>query len=183
MEPVQPVQMNIYQSNTYGKELSRQHFDDEPRVQERQQVKDQQSCISVFVVYPTVPRSTSPDMTTVFHAWVYGRFIEIQSNLRRKKPHITNQGSNSLGGSFSNRDNVRAPILFRRESQPQHLKILFSLKNRPIHFHINSTNVIRLVKQNQLSFSKIEINKPLPAPSPQCLEYQIQVQQPNALAS
>ena len=26
-------------------------------------------------------------MTTVFHAWPYGRFIEIQSNLRRKKLH------------------------------------------------------------------------------------------------
>ena len=61
-------------------------------------------------------------MTTVFHAWPYGRFIEIQSNLRRKKLHRTNQGSNFLGGSFSNRDNVRAPIQFRRESQPQHLK-------------------------------------------------------------
>ena len=49
MEPVQPVLMNIYQSNTYRKDLSWPHFDDEPRVQEKQQVKDQQSCISVFV--------------------------------------------------------------------------------------------------------------------------------------
>ena len=58
-------------------------------------------------------------MTTVFHTWPNDRFIEIQSNLRRKKLHRTNQGSNFLGGSFSNRDNVRAPIQFRRESQPQ----------------------------------------------------------------
>ena len=28
-----------------------------------------------------------------------------------------NHDSNFLGGSFSNRDNVRAPIKFRRESQ------------------------------------------------------------------
>ena len=48
---------------------------------------------------------------------MYGRFLEIHSNLRRKKLHRTNQGSNFLGGSFSNRDNVRAPIQFRRESQ------------------------------------------------------------------
>ena len=27
-----------------------------------------------------------------------------------------------FGGSFSNRDNVRTPIQFRRESQPHHLK-------------------------------------------------------------
>ena len=33
------------------------YFDNEPRVQERQQVKDQQSCISVFVAYPTIPSS------------------------------------------------------------------------------------------------------------------------------
>ena len=104
-------------------------------------------------------------MTTVFHTWVYGRFIEIQSNLRRrKKLHRTNESSNFVGGSFSNRDNVRVPIQFRREGQPKHLKILFFLKNRPIHFHINRTIVIRQVKQNQLSFPSIKINKPLLTP-------------------
>ena len=72
MEPVKPVLKNICQSNTYRK--------DEPRVQEKQQVKDQRSCIFVFVA----TRCTSPDVTTVFHTWVNGRFIEIQSNLRRK---------------------------------------------------------------------------------------------------
>ena len=35
VEPVEPVQMNIYQSNTYRKYLNWLHFDDEPRVQER----------------------------------------------------------------------------------------------------------------------------------------------------
>ena len=57
-------------------------------------------------------------MATVFHAWPDDRFIEIQSNLRRMKFHRTNQGSNFLGGTFRNRDNVRDPIQFRRESQP-----------------------------------------------------------------
>ena len=74
-------------------------------------------------------RSTSPDMATVFHAWPYGRFIEMQNNLRKKKDRI-NQGSNFLGGSFGNIDNVIVPIQFRRECQPQHLKILFFHKNR-----------------------------------------------------
>ena len=55
-------------------------------------------------------------MATVFHTWQYGRFIEMQSNLRRKKLHRANQGSNFLAGIFSNRDNVRASIQFRRES-------------------------------------------------------------------
>ena len=50
-------QLNIYQSNTYRKDLGWLHFDDEPRVQERQQVKDQQSYISVSVAYPAIPSS------------------------------------------------------------------------------------------------------------------------------
>ena len=99
-------------------------------------------------------------MTTVFHARPYGRFIDIQSNLRGMKPHGTNQGSNFLGGSFSNRNNIRGPIKFRRERQAHLFKRLFFLKNRPIHFHIYSTNAIRLFKRNRLSFSSIEINKP-----------------------
>ena len=42
---------------------------------------------------------------------------------------------------------------------------VFFLKNRPIYFYINSTNVIRPVKRNQLRFYSIEINKLLPAPA------------------
>ena len=45
-------------------------------------------------------------MTTVFHARANGRFIEIQSNLRRKKLHRMNQGSHFLGGTFSKRSNL-----------------------------------------------------------------------------
>ena len=56
----------------------------EPRVPTKQQEKDQQSCIFVAT------RGTSPDMITVFHTWAYGRFTEIQSNLKRKKPYRTN---------------------------------------------------------------------------------------------
>ena len=100
-----------------------------------------------------------------------------------KTLHRTNQGYNFLGGSFNKRDNVRAPIQFTRESQPQHRKRCFFLKNRPIYFHINNTSDIRSVKQNQLSFSSIEINKPLPAPSQQCLVDQIQVQKPILVAA
>ena len=77
----------------------------------------------------------------------------------RKKLHRTNQGSNFAGDNFSNRDYVRAPILFRRERQPQPLKRWFFLKNRPIHFHINSASVIRAVKRNKLSFSSVEMKK------------------------
>ena len=71
-------------------------------------MKGQQSYISAFVPYPAIPssRSTRPDMTTIFHARPYDGFIEIKSNLRRKK--FSNQGSNFLGGGLSNSGNVRA---------------------------------------------------------------------------
>ena len=57
MEPAFPGQMNIYQSNTYRKYLSWPHFDDEPRAQERQKMKEQQTYISVSVIYLTYPSS------------------------------------------------------------------------------------------------------------------------------
>ena len=58
--------------------------------------------------------------------------------------------------------NVRAQIQFWRESQLQHHKKWFFIKNRPIRFQINSTSVIRPVKQNQQSFSaKIQVQKPI----------------------
>ena len=55
VEPVEPVLKNIYQSNTYKKDLSSPHLNDEPTVQEKQQVKDQHSCIVIFTACLTVP--------------------------------------------------------------------------------------------------------------------------------
>ena len=43
--------------NTHRKDLSWPHFDNEPRFQEKQQVKYQQSFIFVFVAYLTIPSS------------------------------------------------------------------------------------------------------------------------------
>ena len=60
-------------------------------------------------------------MTTVFYARSNGRLIVIQSNLRRKKLHMK-----FLGDSFSNRDNVRAPIEVRRNVNPSILQDDFS---------------------------------------------------------
>ena len=76
-------------------------------------------------------------MTRVFHVWPYGRFIKIQSNLRKKTLHRTNEGSNFLEGWFSNRVNVRYPIQFRKEGQP-------SIKKTPI-FPQEQTHPSRLV--------------------------------------
>ena len=57
MEAVDPVQMNIYQNNTYRKDLSWPYFDDKPRNQEREKVQNQQSCTFIFVAYPIIPTS------------------------------------------------------------------------------------------------------------------------------
>ena len=57
VEPLEPVQINIYQSNIDRKDLSWLYYDDEPMVQERHQAKEQKSYISVSVAYPTIPRS------------------------------------------------------------------------------------------------------------------------------
>ena len=48
MEPIQ-VLNNIYQSNNYRKNLSWPHFNDEPRAQEKKQMKHQQSWIFAFL--------------------------------------------------------------------------------------------------------------------------------------
>ena len=57
MEPVEAVLKNIYLSNTYKNDLSRPYFNDETRIQEKQQVKDQQHCKFIFVACLTVPSS------------------------------------------------------------------------------------------------------------------------------
>ena len=54
MEPVEPVLKNMYQVNTYRKDLSWPDFNSEPRVQEKQQVKNQQSCLFHFVACLTM---------------------------------------------------------------------------------------------------------------------------------
>ena len=117
MEPVQPVQMNIYCTNTYRKDFRWLYFDSETRIQKKQQMKGQQSRIPVSVAYPTYQISNCehwPRHDNIFHRRLCGRFIEIKSNFGRKKLHKTNNGSIFLRGSFSNRDNVRAPIQHRK---------------------------------------------------------------------
>ena len=56
-EPVEVEPVELVQINLYRKDLSWLHFNDELMVKKRQQVKDQQSCISIFVAYLTVPSS------------------------------------------------------------------------------------------------------------------------------
>ena len=89
--------------------------------------------------------SNSPNITKVLHEKLYGRFIETNSNIKkgkqlhrkRKELHRKNQGSNFLGDSFSNRDDIRAPIQLRGVRQSQYIKTLFFSRPDP---SINSSN-------------------------------------------
>ena len=52
----------------------------------------------------------------------------------RKKLYRTNQGSNFLGDSFSNKNNVRAPIQIEDKDNPSILKDDFSSRKNPAIF-------------------------------------------------
>ena len=84
-------------------------------------------------------------MTTVFHAWPYGRIIEVQAVLAIEIMYEPQSNLEDKVNPGISKDDV---------------------SSRPIHFHINSTSVIGPIKKkkNQLSFSSIEINKPFLAP-------------------
>ena len=62
--------------------------------------------------------------------WIYSNAEQPQE----KELYRTNQSFNFIGGSFKNRDNVRAPIEFRGECQPSILKDDFSSKTDPSIF-------------------------------------------------
>ena len=98
---------------------------------------------------------TCPDMRKIFHARLYGRLIEMQSNVWRKKLHRTKQGYNFFGAVLT--------IYIMWDSQSNlYKKDNFRIwKDDFDHFNIISTSVVRLVKRNKLSFSSIEIKKPL----------------------
>ena len=69
MKPAEPVQMKIKQSNTYRKDLRLLHLEDKAGVQEAQQVKNLAYLfLQLISQFQEATRSTSPDMTTVFHA-------------------------------------------------------------------------------------------------------------------
>ena len=103
---------HIPNKDLWKKALSWLCFYDNPSVQERWQVWDQQFYWSVFVSFLTYP----PSRAMLFHARPHSRFVETKSNLKRKKLHRMNSDSNFLRGSFRNRENLRAPI------QTQYLK-------------------------------------------------------------
>ena len=95
-------------------------------------------------------------MATLLNARPYGRFIGIQSNLRRKELKRTNQDSNFLGRSFSNNVNVTALIQFRRESRPQILKDEFSSRTASSILKTAAPVLLDLSKKTSFFFSALK---------------------------
>ena len=123
VKPIELVLMNMYHSNTYKKKLTLATFWKWAKGLREIASEGKTILISVFVVYQTTPSSSKERQPRpVFYIRPYGRFIEIKSNLRRKKPCRTNQSPHFLRAIFSNRGKVRPPIQFRGERQTQHLK-------------------------------------------------------------
>ena len=132
-----------YQINTNRTEESRLHFNYEPRVQQRQQVQEQQSYLSVFVALLLFP-SISPGMITVFYARSYG-------DLQR-------QGATSGKTNFIKRIKVQRQSQQQRQCKSSNLiqkrkTVLKDVLKVDFSSRTNPSAVIRLFKQNNLSFS------------------------------
>ena len=126
--------MHIYQSSAYRKDLSCYTLTMSERFKRNTKWRTKSHgnpFLWLIQQLQVATRNTSPDMSSVFHAWSHGKSIEIQSNLRRKKLHRTKQGSKYLGGNFSNRNNVKSWIQFRRKIQPSILNNYFSSRIDP----------------------------------------------------
>ena len=61
MEPPEPVQLYIYQSNTYREDLSWSHFDDEPKG--FRELANEGPTV-LHIRFQVVVRSTGPEMAT-----------------------------------------------------------------------------------------------------------------------
>ena len=98
MASIQPFQMNVYHSNTYRNYLSWLHFHSEPQDQERQQVKDQQSCISIVVAYLTLTQKL-----------LLSQKLAIASEISNPLEPPTPQPSHLQGNREKNSTNINRP--------------------------------------------------------------------------
>ena len=82
-------------------------------------------------------------MTTVLHASPYSKLIEIKHNLLQQNLFklYKSQCSHFLTGSSSIRDNISAPIQFRRENNPASSKIIFHLGQTHLFLHYSKETI------------------------------------------
>ena len=121
-QPVQPILKNIYQSNTHRKDLRWPHFNDEPRVQEKEQVKDQQPCLFVFVACLTIPSSNQGYQPRRDNSISYMSVWQIYRDTEQRQEKETSQNELRLqfsGSQFQQWKKSRSCCPFqRRKSTP-----------------------------------------------------------------
>ena len=119
-------------------------------------------------------------MTTVFYTRLYCRFIEIQSNLRKKKLHRIKVPI-FLEAGLTIEIILESQFNLEEKNNASILKDDFSsTKDPPIFTSIN-TSVIRPIKKIQLSFCRNQ--QAISCSSPQYILDQIQVQKPTVVAA
>ena len=125
--------------------------------------------LQVIWQFQVVTPNASPDMTIGIHAWLNVRIIETQSNPEERNFIEQIKASIFLVAVLA-RDNVRAPIHLRRESQPQHLNSInwIFLWRLPIHNHskpsVKRWNKVKYPSRNfkRLMFvKKISMSNPV----------------------
>ena len=117
------------------------------------------------LVYPTNTSSNQEQQPRHENSILYIAVWQIYRDT--EQPHKKKTSQNKSGLQFSWRQYQQQikcksfnPI-WKRNSSPQEEAYQLFLKNRPIHFHIDSTSFIRPVKQNLLSFIIKRITKSL----------------------
>ena len=96
---VKLVLTNIYQSNTYREDLNWLDFDNEPRVQEKQQVNDQQFCVFIFAACVTISSSNQRHQPRLDNIIPYMDVWQIYRDIEQPRGKETSQ--NKLKLQFS----------------------------------------------------------------------------------
>ena len=122
---MQPVQINIYQSNTYKKDFSWSHLDHEPRVQERQQMLNQRSYKHVSAIYLIYPSSSQEQHPSHDNSVPSKALCQIYSDKEQHQGKKTLQNKSMHLFSWRQFQQQRTQIQIRRERQSPHLKRCF----------------------------------------------------------
>ena len=141
----------------------RPHFDDEPRVQEKQPVTDQQSSIFAFIACLKIPNSNSGHQPRRDNSFPYMGVWQIYRDTGQPQEKETSQ--------FQFWDNVRTPIQFRKKVNSIILND-FSSRTDPSIF--TSIESLLLDRSNETIWVSQHWNQQATSyPSPHCLADQI----------
>ena len=111
-------------------------------------------------------------MTTVVHTWPYGRFLEIQSHLRRSKLHKAIEGSN-FQGSHPFTQNPLSPPLF---CIPSPFSSFYIVSPSPHPPHATTVN---LPTSSNTSTSPIPLKISISSNQPQPFKFWWKILKPN----